>query len=525
MTLLASLLFATTPALAAGDAASGAVVYEKRCAQCHGAEGAADGSAAEFMLPRPRVFAENSSYKFRVTGSGELPTEQDIYDIITEGIPGTSMPGFDVISDTDRWNLVAYVRSLSEDFVDPDYLSTATAMPELQEMNPAEATADSVERGSELYQENQCFKCHGQQGRGDGPSWNKLTDDWDDPIVPANLSNKESYRNGASPEDVYRTISTGLNGTPMPSYADSISVEDRWALVNYVLSMGPPLPESPAEAIQAERVAAVPQTADDPAWDTAPPARFSTLPNIIEPPRLFWSSVEFVTAQALYSDSEIALRIQWDDRNQSTGSNLQGDYADRDTTIYLDTDHPDQFAVQFPAKLEDSVRPYFLFGDKKKAVNLWWWRADTNTTVERNGKSIEKLTDQKQEGQQIQADVTFADGRYTMLVRRSLTTEDGKLDIQFEAGRFHPVAFHVWDGSRGEVGQRRSMTTWYWLFLRPEVKTSALIGPAAIAYVITLLLLGLVVRHTRRPVREEVGSEESGNRCLRACSSSSPPSP
>ena len=68
-----------------GDPDEGQKEYLEHCSQCHGEDGNADGSGALFMLPRPRVFKENTSYKIRTTPSGELPTEQDLFNIISKG--------------------------------------------------------------------------------------------------------------------------------------------------------------------------------------------------------------------------------------------------------------------------------------------------------------------------------------------------------------------------------------------------------------------------------------------------------
>ncbi len=58
-------------------------------------------------------------------------------------------------------------------------------------------------------------------GRGDGPSASALLDDWEVPIRPFDFTTG-NFKFGDSPADVYRTFNTGLNGTPMPSYYDSI---------------------------------------------------------------------------------------------------------------------------------------------------------------------------------------------------------------------------------------------------------------------------------------------------------------
>ena len=80
-----------------------------------------------------------------------------------------------------------------------------------------------------------CNQCHGLGGKGDGASAKELKDDSGEPISPTDLT-LTPFKSGPEPQDLFRTISTGFNGTPMPSYADSLTVRERWALVFYVLS-------------------------------------------------------------------------------------------------------------------------------------------------------------------------------------------------------------------------------------------------------------------------------------------------
>lgn len=473
------------------DIESGAAVYAKRCAQCHGADGAGDGPAAKFMRPRPRIFKENAAYKFRTTPSGELPTRADLYRVIAQGIPGTSMPAFPQLTEDERWDLVVFIESLAEDFSDEDALETAVMVEELQDPEIPAVTPELLERGREVYIESQCQQCHGENGRGNGPSWPDLKDDWGDPIVAANLQNKESYRNGHTPLDVFRTITTGLNGTPMPAYRDSVSVEERWAMTHFVLSLSPPVSTARDEVIAAVRVDVLPDDPNGEAWNEAPRARFQTVPNIVTAPRLFWSAVEYLNVQALYSPGEVALRITWDDRSESKGR-AERRYPDRDTDIYQTTGHPDQIAVQMPVAIEPSKRPYFIFGDAKRPVNLWWWRGDRGQLVERNAKGSGTFTDQPDESQGLAGGVTYEDGRYTMVVRRARQTSNVKRDIQFTPGAFVPIAFHVWDGASGESGNRHALTTWYWLYLAPQPPPRlALVGPLVFLATFIGLFLGL----------------------------------
>ena len=496
---LAVLVLLPASARAEGDAARGEATYQKYCSQCHGATGMADGKAAPFVYPRPRPFKDNPTYKFRTTASSELPTDQDLFDIITRGIPGTSMPDFEVLSEEERWDLVAVIKSLSPDFSDPTYTASAVAMPELDGADPVASSDDSIAKGKAIWQQVECWKCHGQAGRGDGPSWVNLPDDsWGEKTWPRNLANPEHFRNGAEPADLFRTLTTGLNGTPMASFADSITPEDRWHLVNYVRTLGPTNLAPQQDAVVARRRDTVPETTDDPAWDELPTSRFPVISNVIEPPRLYWPSVDFVLVRAFYDDDEIALQVHWDDRSESKGADIATVYSDRDGTVYKGTQHPDQFAVQFPAKVEKDKRPYFLMGDNKRAVNLWWWTGNDGKLQEITAKGYGAFTLQPVESQQVKTEIKHADGRYTMVVRRSLTTDEARTDTQFVAGAWVPIAFNAWDGDSGELGQRRGLTTWYWLYLEPPADMPLYAGKAAAAGILTLALLGLVVVRTRK---------------------------
>jgi len=75
-------------------------------------------------------------------------------------------------------------------------------------------TSSLISSGKSEYQEAGCAQCHGVAGKGDGPSAKDLKDDWGSPITPADLTLKP-FKSGPDPQDLYRMISTGLNGTPI----------------------------------------------------------------------------------------------------------------------------------------------------------------------------------------------------------------------------------------------------------------------------------------------------------------------
>ncbi|MBM3558036.1 MAG: cytochrome c, partial [Alphaproteobacteria bacterium] len=92
----------------------GQQLYRRHCEQCHGAEGKGDGPAADLVYPRPRDFTL-ALFKVRTTLSGQVPTDHDLFRVISEGMPGTSMPAWKkVLSETERWQLVHHVKTFDD---------------------------------------------------------------------------------------------------------------------------------------------------------------------------------------------------------------------------------------------------------------------------------------------------------------------------------------------------------------------------------------------------------------------------
>jgi cytochrome c oxidase cbb3-type subunit I/II len=233
--------------------AYGKEVYQRRCLGCHGVDGDGNGPAATFMYKqRPRSFAA-AVFKFRLTKE-PLPTDGDLLRTITRGVRGTAMPAWHELHIIDRLAVIQYIKY--ELAVDRSASAKPYAFfkeeppgPPLYIGRPPVPSEQMLTRAKDVWQKAKCWECHGQTGKGDGEKAPGLKDDLGFPSPPADLTAGQ-FKSGPTVEDIFRTMTTGLSGTPMPSYRDPLSEEDRWALSYYVLSLsaykdpltGEPLP-------------------------------------------------------------------------------------------------------------------------------------------------------------------------------------------------------------------------------------------------------------------------------------------
>ena len=474
----------------AGDPSAGKVIYAKKCALCHGSEGKGDGPGAVNLVPRPRDFSRGL-YKIRTTASGEPPTDQDLFRIITDGMPGTSMPAWQVLPEKERWNLVAYLKTLA-----PASFKAAPKVAQLPK--EVQASEESLARGKEMFEAIECNKCHGNAGRGDGPSAPELKDDWGNPVRPANLTKAWMFRGGGSAREIATRLVSGLMGTPMPSFIDSVEKpEDIWHLANYVKSLGPDKPNFatilPVRAVTGE----IPDDPAAPFWTREPAANFPLAGQVIVDPRNFNPSIDMITVRAVYSDAEIAFHLTWDDPTPSNPDPAGKAFAD-------------QVALQFPAKgSEGSERPYVLMGDGSNQVYLLRWSSGEGGG-EANASGLGKLTPQTGEAVQAAGKVLYADGQYRLVIKRPRVTNDPN-DLQFPVGPFLSVAFMAWDGGAGETGSKMAFASWYYLRLEEPGSTKPYLIPP-LAFVITVALEWLAVRRARR--RAQGGGSSRGTSAM-----------
>lgn len=91
-------------------------------------------------------------------------------------------------------------------------------------------TPELLDQGRATFMTN-CASCHGIKGDGNGPLGRALRP------RPRDFT-RDPFRQGATPEDVFRTLTDGIPGTPMGAWAQ-LSEEERWATAHFVLTMVP----------------------------------------------------------------------------------------------------------------------------------------------------------------------------------------------------------------------------------------------------------------------------------------------
>jgi len=487
--------------------ALGKQTFQKECVACHGALGNGQGDAAYLLYPRPRDF---TSSQFRIISTWDgVPTDTDLFQTISRGMPGSAMPSWAHLPEDTRWGLVHYVKSFAKLPLkvnaarEPDKSGSGgagvvTVAPEPPYDEAARA------RAGELFARG-CAPCHGATGRGDGAQ--KQVDSKGYATRPRDLT-LGVYKGSPEAADVYRRIVAGLPGSPMPQ-SGYLQGNDAWHLVHYVRGLSSDAQRAKAEMkkyrIVASRVADLPTSPDSGIWRNTPAVNLHMMP-------LWWRTdrPEEITVRALHDGRSVAFLLKWED-------------GSHDETAIRPQDFRDAAAIQFALA---SDPPFFAMGQTGQPVNIWMWKSERQADLQPVFQDLEKIypnigidsypnllkspmeqptrnaltmqsdprfvtawgagnivadptrhsaaEDLTAQGfgtlrahplkdQAVEATGVYATGSYQVQFTRAFAGTGTA--IRLAPGDRVPVAFAVWNGSAGDRDGKKSVTIWQELLL------------------------------------------------------------
>ena len=422
------------------DLTAGKEAYQTNCARCHGPTGAGDGFDAKRMFPKPRNLADGV-FKFRTTASGTPPTDEDLFRTLSTGLAGSRMPDFNRLPEETRWNLIAYIKTLSTTFGQAPEPVDLGHDPGPEKAGPA--------RGKDLYAQLGCGSCHGILGRANGSSAPTLTDNWGNPIWPADLTQAWTYRAGSSPRDIVARMMTGIDGAPMPSYADAFSSkEDAWVLAYYVHSLQePPHWNRKVEAVKA---ASLPSSPEDPAWTQVSPTTLRLSSSWYQEGMILPARVGVISVQALYNEGEILFRLVWHDpaENRESPPDAVG--------LFLLPDRRQ--------KLQTGSLRSWPAASAVPALDVCYWSADRLQAREAITSGVEGLESGQEAGEGLESSAQYSEGVWTLLLKRPRKSPASG-GVGLAPGKPFLFGITVWEGANGEKGRHRANSNWVDLVL------------------------------------------------------------
>ncbi len=234
--------------------AQGKKVYTTYCIGCHGVEGDGQGPSAAFLDPKPRNF-KRAEFRFSSRLSGDLPTDEDLFRTITEGLHGTSMPAWPLLPETDRRAVISYIKT----FASETWKNASPSVPTAITEDPyyGQDKTEAIRRGETVYHGMaQCYSCHSgyispekinearaafgmgsQEGYREDLRLSRMITNEDGTTIRPPDFTWDKLKRGSDPNTLYHVIGNGLSGVAMPTWKGVFPEEDLWSLVYYVQSL------------------------------------------------------------------------------------------------------------------------------------------------------------------------------------------------------------------------------------------------------------------------------------------------
>ena len=229
----------------------GKKVYATYCAGCHGTSGDGNGPAASQLDPKPRNFTL-AQFRFSSRPSGDLPTDEDLFRTVTEGLKGTSMPGWPLLPEADRRAVITYIKNFAPD----KWENSNPSLPTVIADDPyyGQDKAQAIRRGEAVYHGiAQCYSCHAgylppekinqaraetgmspMEGFREDFAHSRIIQNEDGSFIKPPDFTWDRLKRGADLQTLYQVIGNGIGGVAMPTWKSVFPEEDLWGLAYYV---------------------------------------------------------------------------------------------------------------------------------------------------------------------------------------------------------------------------------------------------------------------------------------------------
>ncbi|MCB9060288.1 MAG: c-type cytochrome [Halobacteriovoraceae bacterium] len=249
-----SKIFAGGVVASADDLNKGRRIYQEYCMACHGVKGDGQGVASKGLVPPPRNFTLGL-FKFGKVPSGELPHDSHLKNIILNGLNGTGMLPWD-LKEKQLFQVVQYIKTFAPKAWEGKDKKLGKEIEVTKDPYGMAHKKSAIERGKFVYHmQAQCQACHrGYATKQEMDTWSMKTDgsnfEMDKEFYKIKLQDSEHgyqaipvdftwhfVRSAKTVEDLYVRIASGVGGTSMPAWIDTLSTDDIWAVAHYVKSL------------------------------------------------------------------------------------------------------------------------------------------------------------------------------------------------------------------------------------------------------------------------------------------------
>lgn len=230
----------------------GKSIYEEYCMACHGVKGDGKGVAAKGLVPLPRDFTLGV-YKFGRVASGDLPHDDDFREIIKNGLHGTAMLPWDM-SDEQIDSVVQYIKTFAPNVWEGKDKKLGDQIKPTKDPYGEAHRSAAINRGRDVYHiVAQCQSCHrayvskseikSMAKRVNNENWAEV----DSTIFKVKPQDSQygvkttppdftwhQVRSAQSVDQLYVRLASGVGGTAMPSWKDTLADDDIWAVAHYV---------------------------------------------------------------------------------------------------------------------------------------------------------------------------------------------------------------------------------------------------------------------------------------------------